>query len=167
MTDFANTVRDVVAAAGGRLVGKTRLQKTVYILEAAGVVSGLNYTYHYYGPYSEDLASAARDAVTDKTVREDEDIAQWGGKYSIYTTDFDGQISKTCKDLVTTACSSDPVTLELAATAAFLKLSGIHDPWGETKKRKPQKATDERISSAKALWEKLRQIETPQALPAL
>lgn len=46
-------------ALGGRIRGKTRLQKTVYFL---GVMSGelknLGYRPHFFGPYSPDVADA-------------------------------------------------------------------------------------------------------------
>lgn len=48
-----------LSAIGGRIEGKTKLQKTVYFL---GVMSGcledLGYRAHYYGPYSADVAEA-------------------------------------------------------------------------------------------------------------
>ncbi|RZJ18615.1 MAG: hypothetical protein EON91_04610 [Brevundimonas sp.] len=167
MTDYENAVRDVIAAAGGRLVGKTRLQKTAYILKIAGLSPDFSYTYHFYGPYSEDVASATKDAVLDQLIIEDEVVAQWGGTFSIFTTPYQGPVDERSRRLVTTACDSDPVTLELAATAAFLKGSGIPDWWEETQRRKPQKATAERLALAKALWNRLRAIQTPIPLPAL
>lgn len=167
MSVYEIAVRDVVSAAGGRLVGKTRLQKTVYILKIAGLAPEFPFSYHYYGPYSEDLASSAKDAMLDSLISEHEDIAQWGGRYSVFTTEYKGDLNPAVRNVVSTACASDPVTLELAATAAFLKISGIADCWGETRRRKPQKATDERLDLAKALWEKLRALDTPEPLPAL
>lgn len=167
MSDHENAIRNVVAAAGGRLIGKTRLQKTVYILKLAGLGPDFSFSYHYYGPYSEELSSSVRDAILDEIVQEEEDVAQWGGRYSIYYADNPDDLDPNFRELVRTACSSDSVTLELAATAAFLKLSGVENWWEETRRRKPQKATDERVASAKALWQKLCLVETPQALPAL
>jgi uncharacterized protein YwgA len=167
MSDQVEVVRDVVAAAGGRLVGKTRLQKTVYILKAAGLIDGFAYRYHYYGPYSEELSTATRDAVLDRAVDEREEVAQWGGSYSVFTTDYATNFDPSFAQIVSKACGADPITLELAATAAFLKNDGVEDCWDETRKRKPQKATDERIAGAKALWEDILSVETPNPLPAL
>ncbi|MBX9625615.1 MAG: hypothetical protein K2X82_17550 [Gemmataceae bacterium] len=46
-------------AAGGKIQGRTKLQKTVYFL---GLVTGhlddLGYQAHHYGPYSADVADA-------------------------------------------------------------------------------------------------------------
>ena len=54
----------IVRDAGGEIVGRTRLQKTAYLLEVTGLGSGVYFAYRHYGPYSEDLAlSAARGVV--------------------------------------------------------------------------------------------------------
>jgi uncharacterized protein YwgA len=54
-------VRDVLLLAyrafDGSMKGKTLLQKRVYFLSVVLKV-GLGYDAHYYGPYSEDVASA-------------------------------------------------------------------------------------------------------------
>ena len=50
---------DIVRAAGGRVVGRTRLQKIGYLLELAGLGEGFPYAYRYYGPYSEERLTAA------------------------------------------------------------------------------------------------------------
>ena len=52
----------IVRDAGGTIVGRTRLQKTAYLLELAGLGEGFHFSYRHYGPYSEELASAVRDA---------------------------------------------------------------------------------------------------------
>jgi len=60
---------------------------------------------------------------------------------------------------------ADAVELELAATAAFLAIEGIPDPWGETARRKPEKAEGGRLLKAKQLYSRLRQISTLKDLP--
>ena len=57
-------VTDVVSLnKDGKLVGKTRLQKTFFLLDQLGMNSGAEFSYHYYGPYSADVASAAEMAT--------------------------------------------------------------------------------------------------------
>lgn len=51
----------VAAVPGGELVGKVRLQKTVYLLDQLGLNSGFSYEYHHYGRYSEELAEQVVD----------------------------------------------------------------------------------------------------------
>ena len=49
---------DIIRDAGGQIVGRTRLQKIAYLLEATGLGSGFEFEYRHYGPYSEQLADA-------------------------------------------------------------------------------------------------------------
>jgi uncharacterized protein YwgA len=55
-TDF---VLLALHAVGGKIEGKTKLQKTVYFLGLmTGHLDDLGYRAHYYGPYSDDVADA-------------------------------------------------------------------------------------------------------------
>jgi uncharacterized protein YwgA len=56
----AGLVRD----AGGRIVGRTRLQKVAYLLTVTGLEEGFAFAYKHYGPYSEELATATNDLIT-------------------------------------------------------------------------------------------------------
>lgn len=54
----------VFLAMGGRVEGRTKLQKTVYFLGVlTGQVDELGYGPHYYGPYSSQVAEAASRLV--------------------------------------------------------------------------------------------------------
>lgn len=48
----------------GTIKTRKRLQKVVYLLQAAGCDLDVEYTLHHYGPYSQDVAS-----LTDKMVQ--------------------------------------------------------------------------------------------------
>lgn len=49
----------VLNAAGGKISGRTKLQKTVYFTGAiAGCLDRLGYRAHYYGPYSSEVTAA-------------------------------------------------------------------------------------------------------------
>src|ERR1700729_1170689 len=74
----------IVRDAGGRIVGRTRLQKVGYLLTVTGLESGLSFFYRHYGPFSEGLAAAARDAELLGLLHETEQQASWGGTYSTY-----------------------------------------------------------------------------------
>jgi uncharacterized protein YwgA len=56
-------VSSLVAMADGEIVGKIRLQKTVYLLDQIGLNSGFSYEYFHYGPYSSDLADKVEDEL--------------------------------------------------------------------------------------------------------
>ena len=159
----------IVRDAGNHIVGRTRLQKIAYLLTAAGLETGLPFAYKHYGPYSEELASAARDAGLLGLIQETEQQAQWGGVYSTYffAGPQDPSVPAPRRYLAAEGAAADAVELELAATAVFLAKAGYADPWSETARRKPEKAEQGRMDRAKALYRKLTSIETPEPLPAI
>jgi uncharacterized protein len=168
---YANAVKvaEIVRDAGGRIVGRTRLQKIAYLLSVTGLESGLSFAYKHYGPYSDDLAIAARDANLLGLISETEQQAAWGGVYSVYA--FPGPSDPSAvaarRRLAEEGAAADAVELELAATAVFLADKGYHDPWTEAARRKPEKAEHGRIERAKALYQRFSAIETPQPLPEI
>ena len=159
----------IVRAAGGRVVGRTRLQKIAYLLAAAGLDEGFSFVYKHYGPFSEDLATAAREADLLGLLSETEQPASWGGTFSTYVVkDYIGSAAPGARErLAREAATADAIELELAATAAFLAKEGHADPWKETARRKPEKADKGRIDKARILYRKLASIQTPVSLPNL
>jgi hypothetical protein len=162
---------DIIADAGGEVVGRTRLQKLGYLLELTGLGEGFQFQYRHYGPFSEDLASATRDATLLKLVTEEEKPAIWGGSFSVYRVTHQkksGTVDVSRQQLAKLATEADPIELELAATAAFLhSVEGVGDPWGETARRKPEKVEGGRLEKAKALYRKLAGVQTPKRLPEI
>ena len=160
-------VAAIVRDAGGTIVGRTRLQKVAYLLEAVGLEEGWSFAYKHYGPYSEELADTARLAHLLDEVREEEKPASWGGTYSVYTAKGQSTLPEASprRLLAARAASADAIVLELAATAVFLKKEGQADPWMETARRKPEKAAAGRLERAKVLYRHLAEIETPEPLP--
>jgi uncharacterized protein YwgA len=164
--DVTRIIRD----AGGQVIGRTRLQKLAYLLFASGLGEDWSFSYKHYGPFSEDLATAARAADFLGYIRETEQLAAWGGVYSTYALRSDlkePQASEMRQRLLKIAAAADAVVLELTATAVFLAKAGYRDPWMETARRKPEKADGDRLANAKALYNDLSQLPTPSALPKL
>lgn len=164
----------IIQDAGGELVGRTRLQKIAFLLELAGFGDDFPFEYRHFGPYSEELAQAMDIAATLGPVKEEERIADWGGKYSIYTLrDPVPESDPRRAHFVRQAKEINPVDLELAATAAFLyvfnSIGGAAggNPWSETKRRKPTKASDERLKRAAEIYDQLRRLNTAKPLPEL
>jgi uncharacterized protein YwgA len=167
--DYADHAAAIVRDAGGYIVGRTKFQKIGFFLEAAGVGSGFPFRYKHYGPYSKQLAAAAQHAAALRLIIERDSVANWGGQYSTFCTQTPANPSThpARKRLAEEMVNADPVELELAATAAFLAFEGVRDAWGETARRKPEKAEDGRLERAKELYGRLRQIPTPHPLPAI
>jgi uncharacterized protein len=167
--DYAHRAAATVRDAGGCIVGRTKLQKIAFFLEAAGVGSGFAFRYKHYGPYSVQLAAAAQHAAALRLIIENESVANWGGQYSIFRTQMapDRSTHPARSQLAQEMVNADAVELELAATAAFLANEGFSDPWAETARRKPEKAEGGRLERAKQLYGRLQQIPTPRPLPAI
>jgi uncharacterized protein YwgA len=159
----AHKIAAIIRDAGGRVVGRTRLQKIAYLLTAAGLEEGLHFAYKHYGPYSEEVAAAARTAHLLGYIVEEERQAEWGGSYSIYSVgqEHTDKSSEPRRRLARMAAEADAVELELAATAVFLSCMGYNDPWLETARRKPEKAENGRIEGAKELLRRIRAIGHP------
>lgn len=164
------TAKDVasIVAHVGELVGRTKLQKTAALLELTGLGSGFKFSYHHYGPYSEQLATAADRAVLLGLIKEDPRRAAWGGTYSIFSTDKRVDDNAARAKLIELATSANAVALELAVTAAFVaEDEGVDEPWAVVSSRKPEKATDANIKIAKELYKQFREVDAPHPLPAI
>jgi uncharacterized protein len=165
----AERAAEIIRDAGGQVVGRTRLQKMAYLLEIAGLGSGFSFEYRHYGPFSEDLADGVQTAQYVDLLKEEEHSTWWGGSYSIFKTVSQTpspDVNEARKQILRFGVKADPIALELAATAAFLALENYPDPWGETSRRKPEKA-EKSIDKAKALYERLRSVKTPKPLPII
>ncbi len=159
----ARLVRD----AGGQLVGRTRLQKVAYLSQLAGFADDFQFEYRHYGPFSEDLAQGMEIASAFGAVVEEEKRADWGGRYSIYRTEAATSPDDPRAAFVRRAAQIGAIELELAATAAFLaQEEGVADPWAETARRKPEKASQGRLNRARQEYMRLR-AETGDRLPLL
>ncbi|MBI1311119.1 hypothetical protein GC176_07405 [bacterium] len=72
----------LISWAGERgIEGRKRLQKVVFFLQQAGCPLDCQYTLHYYGPYSRDVADACDEMVTARLVTETGG-PQSGGAYA-------------------------------------------------------------------------------------
>ncbi len=162
----------LVDEAGGRLVGRTRLQKVACLAKLAGYLPEFDFEYRHYGPFSEALAGSMEIAAGLHLVNEKEEKADWGGWYSVYSkTDLtpvghdNGR-----RHFVSEAAKISPITLELAATAAFLNaVEGLPAPecWAETARRKPEKAEGGRLEAAKRVYATLLRLTSPHPLPSI
>lgn len=166
------TAKDVAAVVGsaGELVGRTRMQKTMALLEMTGLGYGYKFEYYKFGPYSEDLVASLERAVALQYVSESERRANWGGHYSIFSSTRHEPTGNAARDeLIRIARDADAIALELAVTAAFLAAhEGIVDAWGEVSKRKAEKITRGRLDTAKKLYRafaNVKGLEVP--LPAI
>jgi uncharacterized protein len=166
----ASNVAKIIQLNGGRLVGKTRLQKTVYFLEVTRQGFGFEFSYHHYGPYSEELTEVTHDAKALGMLEIEYHISQQGPEYAVFSInkpsfkdegerDDDGDDNKR-REILQILGTYDPVELELAATADFLSKNGYAgDPWAETRRRKSSKVTAERMRRAQTVLASVERLE--------
>ena len=153
-----DAVAQLITLNGGRLVGRTRLQKSVYLLKACGIDLGFDFDYHHYGPYSEELAIAARDAEALGLV-DVEWRNSYGNEYAIFQStvgvDKFPQAEK-ARHILQALGRYEATVLELAATADFLRKNGYeNDAWDETIDRKASKVTKQRLDQSRKLLQEL------------
>jgi len=169
MTQQTPTARSVAELIGyvGDLVGRTKLQKTAAFLELAGVGPGFSFSYHRFGPYSEELAAAVERAVLLGLIQEEEKTANWGGRYSVFHAPKVSDKDPTIDQIIQICVAANAVALELAATAAFVAAEGDQKAWDRVRELKPEKASDDFLRLAKDLYAQLLQVKTPQDLPKI
>jgi uncharacterized protein YwgA len=167
-------VTAVVAAAGGQLTSRMRLQKSVYLLERLGLGSGFDYDYYHYGPYSRDLDNAAADAKAFELLDENYDYRlSDGARYSIFKlkpgvqpkAQAYGSLDEgKASEIVHRFAKTNVTVLELAATIDWLwHEENIADWRSEVKKRKAAKTEHGRLEQAVEL---LKELDLPPPDPA-
>jgi uncharacterized protein YwgA len=111
--------------SNGELVGRTRLQKEIKLLQRIGWPTEYEFQMYYYGPYSESVQADVNLLIQFGFLKEEVRHSQDGWPYSIFTAKHvDGlpDVSSygECIDLF---ANTDTTVLELAATYdAFIEM---------------------------------------------
>jgi uncharacterized protein len=108
----------IAAHKDRKVVGRTRLQKEIKLLQRLGFPTEYSYTLFFYGPYSEALHAEVRFLQAFGLVTEEEKSSKQGDAYFVLTASPDAVMAETAEfqrsiDLMQEA---DAVVLELAAT---------------------------------------------------
>ncbi len=108
----------VAAHPDGRVVGRTRLQKTVKLLQRVGFPTDYIYTLYFYGPYSEGLQAEIGLLTTAGLVDEQPHVSQDGTPYYTIHASEDAVLPELepFDTAIHRLAGADPVVLELAAT---------------------------------------------------
>ena len=160
----------IMALADSRIIiGRTRLQKMFCLLDLAGINTGFEFTYRYYGPYSEELRDVVNGVCAFGLAKEEIMQTNWASysKYTINKNVDEAESGDICKKIVQicTNANTNAIALELATTAAWLKHSGESEPWGKVEELKSEKS--EQIGAAKELYKKLKEADKENRLPTL
>jgi uncharacterized protein YwgA len=162
MTRLSSIVADVVKAGDGKIVGKVRFQKILYLLEQLGMGGRIPFSYHHYGPYAESVSSAIDYAeLVDRTLIEEPGTT--GNGYSFVSYKLNNPDTEppesvgdipfdAARDAVRKMQAETSVNIELAATIHWLQEKERVPDWrGELVRRKTTKATPENIDRALVL----------------
>jgi hypothetical protein len=121
----------VIAAHPGReVVGRTRLQKTVWLLQRLGLPTDYVYSLHFYGPYSEEVKADIGFAEQLGMLSEEQRVAQNGTEYFVLRAPAPGSLPSVEKfrQPLELLAAEDAIVLELAATYdAFRKMGLDHE----------------------------------------
>jgi uncharacterized protein YwgA len=157
-------VTQLIALNGGKLVGKTRLQKTAFLIQALLRKDVFDFDYHHYGPFSEDLAETIDIATARGRITQESRIGFYEMPYVVFATKekpgrklFNVDAAR-IKEWLRLIERTDAISLELAATRLYLQselgvAGGSLDQ--QLRQLKPQKATPEKLKESKALLQTL------------
>ena len=164
MTEKFRWLAAVIAAhPDHRVVGRTRLQKTVRLLQRLGAPLDYAYMIHFYGPYSEGVQADIGLLENLGMVTEEVKISREGAPYSILSAGPEAIKLANAPELkpflpaIKTMSDTDAVVLELAATYdAFRKTGDDHQKALERLRRKKgTKCEGGRTPKALAILKKL------------
>ena len=120
----------VIAAHPDREVhGRTRLQKTIKLLQRLGFPTDYSYTIHFYGPYSEGLQAEIGLLEAFGLVKEDIEHSQDGTPYYVLQATPEAVLPELTdyQFAINTMSGAVPVVLELAATYdSFREMGSDH-----------------------------------------
>lgn len=115
----------------GAIEGRKKLQKIVFLSKHFGLPFQEEFRFHFYGPYSESLATKVQEMVSMGLISEEEEVGPTGyklykyrlsqkGRSFLNTYPVEGSL-EVPKPFVELANGKDARFLELAATIAYLQ----------------------------------------------
>jgi uncharacterized protein len=166
-SDYEWVAAVIDAHPSHKVCGRTRLQKTVKLLQRLGLPTSYGFTIHYYGPYSEDLQSDIGLLEQFGLVSEEGQVNQQGDPYYVFRANSGAELPdvsqfKTATDKIAQA---DAIVLELAATYdAFLELGADEaEAMERLRRKKGRKCEEGRAERALSLLNELKLLKEPVA----
>ncbi|MGD9713903.1 MAG: hypothetical protein AB7V46_17875 [Thermomicrobiales bacterium] len=120
----------IAAHEGHRVVGRTRLQKTVKLLQRLGLPTDYRYSIFFYGPYSEGVFGDVQLLQQMGLVREEEHPGEGSNPCFILTACPEAALDELSnwRPAIDLMQRAEAVVLELAATYdAFREMGSEHD----------------------------------------
>lgn len=105
--EFRDAVVICIKAAGGKLPGRTVVQKLLYFAAQKGLVDDV-FSPHYYGPYSEMVLNSLNSLVSLDFLREEiesgESFFRDWKRYIYHLTDDGSELAKSIQDEMGEEC---------------------------------------------------------------
>jgi hypothetical protein len=150
----------ISAHPGGKLHGRTRLQKSVRLLQRIGMPSDYEFKMHHYGPYSEGVQADINLLERLGLVCEMEEPAASGRSYSVFEARSSAHLPEidTFRSAVDLLSGEDATVLELAATYDMYRDKGMPHPLALDcmRSKKGAKCGEGREAKSLELLQKLR-----------
>ena len=155
MEKFKWLIAVIAAHPDHTLVGRTRLQKTIKLLQRLDAPIDYDYAMHFYGPYSEGVQADIGLLAKLGLVNEECHLGKDGPYYVLKAEDTPLSVADRkeigkYQEAIDTMSEADTVVLELAATYdAFRAMGSDHEQAMERLRRKKgQKCDDGRAEQA-------------------
>ena len=150
----------VIAAHDGmRVVGRTRLQKTMKLLQRLGLPTDYRFSIFFYGPYSEGVFGDSRLLQQMGLISEQERAGGDGAPHFEMTARPEAVMEEMARwrPAIDAMQEADLVVLELAATYdAFREMGSDHEEAvARLKHKKASRWTEERHARALELLRRL------------
>lgn len=165
MLENYQLLANVIAAhPDGEIVGRTRLQKTIRLLQRVGLPFDYNFSFHFYGPYSEELRSDINILHEVGLITEEPRLTRDGDEFFILRATQPPSIPEVSRfsPIIERLAASETVVLELASTYDFFRETGSDhaDALRRLRAKKGSKCETPRLENALAL---LREINLPSS----
>ncbi len=155
----------IAAHKDRRVVGRTRLQKTIKLLQRKGLPTELGYSIHFYGPYSEGLNSELRFLKQFQLVTEEvKESEQSDQHYYVYTAEEAADlplVQDFVADIRVIEAAKD-IPLELAATYDTFREMGF-DHAESLKRLREKKGAKCKNGNEEAALDLLQKLALPTA----
>lgn len=116
----------IAAHPDRKVVGRTRLQKEVKLLQRLGFPTEYSYKLHFYGPYSDGLHADVGLLESLELIDEESQVSADGTPYYVLHARPEAELDQIAKyqPLIDTLADADATVLELAATYDMFRSMG-------------------------------------------
>ncbi|HQP99835.1 MAG TPA: hypothetical protein PLY86_15370 [bacterium] len=155
-----------------KIVGRTRLQKTIKLLQRLGLPTDYSFMNYFYGPYSEGIQFDIGLLEEFGLIREHEVTSDGGNPlYIIEVEDIiqQNELDKKIQEAIDIlAKERNTDILEIAATYdAFREMGSDHDDALERlRRKKAKKCTPQNLKKADSLLKQLNLLDEKRSLYA-